>query len=264
MTFIDWLRYSVSEIRSNGATGVHSAADELFWGARDRFRRLAPLTSSTKSVSIGPHTVDIHNRTVGEFDHIRAIHNESPNIEHFCRHLTPDDCVWDVGSNIGVYTLFAATIGAETVAIEPWQENVETIEKNLALNDLQAHVVDRALAESAGPREFTLDNRATAGAGRGSLLSDWQHGDTITVKCVRGDELAGQNVPKPTVIKVDVEGAELSVLKGMDGILEGVRRIYCELHGVDDEAVHSLLLENGFNIEATPDESGCGILRAVR
>lgn len=168
-----------------------------------------------------------------------------------------------MGGNIGIYTLLTANKGAEVVTFEPWLENAATIERNLRRNELKARVVPKALFDENSPREFTLDERETPGSGRGSLLDGWQNGESRTVECVRGDTEVSRNcLPRPTVVKIDVEGAELEVLKGLGDLLDDVRMVYCELHGVNDQAVRDLLQANGFEIEADLEDTRCGIVRA--
>lgn len=263
MTFVDWVNNSADDVRRDGLDGAKRAAKELWYGARDRCRRFHSITPNSRTLSVGDVTVEIQQKHVGEFDQIRAHHNESWMAEDLVDELRPTDCFWDVGGNIGLYTLLAAESGAEVVVFEPWLENAATIERNLRRNDLSAHVIPKALASKSGPREFTLDERETPGSGRGSLIDEWQDGRTQMVECIRGDEaIECDELPTPSIAKIDVEGAELEVLEGLGNLLDDIRVLYCELHGIDDSAVREFLRSNEFEIEADTEDTGCGILRA--
>lgn len=263
MTFIDWVHHSTDDVRRNGLDGAKRAAKELWYGARARLRSFHWITPNVRTLTVGDVSVEMEQKHVGEFDQIRGHHNEAWLANNLVEELQPTDCFWDIGGNVGLYSLLAAECDAEVVTFEPWLENAATIERNLHRNDLSARVIPKALASEGGPREFTLDERETPGSGRGSLLDDWQDGRTQIVECVRGDTaIERDELPTPTVAKIDVEGAELEVLEGLGDRLTEIQLLYCELHGIDDSEVQTLLRAEGFEIEADTDETGCGILKA--
>lgn len=263
MSFREWVNNSATSINKNGLEGVRSSLVELWYGIRSRARRIHWLTPNSRTITIDNISVEIQQKYVGEFDQIRAHHNESWMAHDLIEELHTDDCFWDVGGNIGIYSLLAAELGSNVVVFEPWLENAATIERNLHQNGHSARVIPKALADECGPHEFTLDERQTPGAGRGSLLDSWQDGEKRTIECVRGDvEYNRNDLPAPTVIKIDVEGAELDVLEGLGDLLQNIRVIYCELHGINDDEVRNLLRSEGFNIEADLDETKSGIIRA--
>lgn len=263
VTFVDWVKHSTDDVRRDGFDGAKRAAKELWYGARARVRSFHWVTPDSRTISVGDITVEMQQKYVGEFDQIRAHHNEAWLANDLVEELDSDDFFWDIGGNAGLYTLLAAECGADVVTFEPWLENAATIERNLRRNDLSARIIPKALAGEGGPREFTLDERETPGSGRGSLRDDWQDGRTQTVECIRGDmAIERDGLPSPTVAKIDVEGAELEVLEGFGDYLSDIQTLYCELHGFDDSAVRSLLRDQGFEIDADTDKTQCGILRA--
>lgn len=263
MTFVDWVHQSIDDVHRDGLDGAKQAAEELWYGARARARSFHWITPDTRTLSVRDVSVEMQQKHVGEFDQVRAHHNESWLANDLVDELRPTDDFWDIGGNVGLYSLFAAECGADVVAFEPWLENAATIERNLRRNDLSARVVPKALAEEGGDREFTLDERGTPGSGCGSLLGDWQDGQTHIVECVRGDVAIDRDgLPVPSVVKIDVEGAEHEVLEGFGEYLTEIDLLYCELHGIDDAAVRSLLRDSGFEIEADTDKTECGIIRA--
>lgn len=273
MTFVDWIRNSRGAISEQGLDGVPVAAAEFYRGvvrrARRRARRFHWLTPDTRTLDVRDHSVTIQQRTVGEFDHVQAFRNERPMLADLADSIGPGDVFWDVGANVGTYSLFASAAGAEAVAFEPFPENATAIRENAALNGAdEVSVCELALSDEAGEHRLALDPRECAGGGRGSLLDDWTDGTTtIDVQCVSGDEaIADLGVEPPSVVKIDVEGAERRVLRGLAGTLErgDCRAVYCELHHVEDEAVRELLRDQGFTIDVPADATTAGVLGATR
>jgi FkbM family methyltransferase len=144
--------------------------------------------------------------------------------------LRSDDVVYDVGANVGIYTVLTGKVldcGA-IVAFEPFPPNREELERNLALNDSDAEVIGVALDDDADEAPFTSPSGREAGCGIASIQRD-DSGEFV-VETAPADALVGDEVPPPDAVKIDVEGAELRVLEGMDDALSGVRCLLCEVH----------------------------------
>jgi FkbM family methyltransferase len=162
------------------------------------------------------------------------------------RHLVhPGDVVYDIGANLGLYSRFLVTcLGAErVVAFEPVAENRALLAHNLAIGGIadRVTVLDVALADEDGSAEFQLDDMqstsgtlsAVTGGGASEGRRNLGLGPlTRKVSCRRLDSLLAEGLPRPDVIKLDVEGAEALVLAGADQILRGAApRLVVELHG---------------------------------
>lgn len=273
MTFVDWARESRREVSKNGVGGVTTAAREFYAGIPRRIRRVLRrfhrLYPDERELTVDGYSIRVRQETIGEFDHIhQAFRNEHPMYRDLLAELGPDDVFWDVGGNVGYYTCFARQTGAETVVFEPLPRNVETIRYNLENNGIEGVTIDsRALFSERTTKTLFLDPRECAGGGRGSLLEDWTEGTSeLEVDCVVGDDLVADGErPAPTVLKVDVEGAEHDVLRGLNRALqESIRVVYLEPHGIDDDAVYDFLEDHGFTIRIEPDDTTAGVLKAVR
>jgi FkbM family methyltransferase len=153
--------------------------------------------------------------------------------------------VWDVGANVGFISLVAARLGARVYALEPSPENAQAVRDHASMNKVDIDVIEAAAAEVAGRADFLLvEERSWSHlADRGS------HGgteSTITVDVVRLDDLG---LPAPDVVKIDVEGSEGAVLRGMERTLAERRPvIICELHETNEE-VAALLEAAGYRLE---------------
>ncbi len=134
--------------------------------------------------------------------------------------LRPGMTFWDVGAHIGFFSLLAArlvTSAGRVEAFEPFPPNRVRLEASLVLNhatNVRVHPV--ALAAVSGT--------ASLHTGASSLMGSLVRGGrpSIPVRCARADD-AMLAIPAPDVVKVDVEGAELDVLRGAGGMLASVR-----------------------------------------
>lgn len=171
----------------------------------------------------------------GTHELTRATHmksGEPGTISWLCRHLREGDVVYDVGANIGVYTIFAAKrVGPEghVYAFEPHAGNTRSLLRNVAANELtdRVSVISCALDQRTHFADFLYDD-LTAGAGMSGLASGLRaHGRHPTsATCTELkfttsiDTLVSEGVVRaPDLVKIDVEGAEAGVVRGMDAVL---------------------------------------------
>jgi FkbM family methyltransferase len=133
--------------------------------------------------------------------------------------------VVEVGANMGTLTVpLAAALaqqGREMLVFEPQPVIFQQLCANLALNGLMnVKALPYACGKENGAVQFAVpDYRALGNFGAASMhASPVAATRTETVQCVRLDDLVGS--AKVGVIKIDVEGFELSVLQGCVGILE--------------------------------------------
>lgn len=130
-----------------------------------------------------------------------------------CSRLQEGDIVLDIGANVGNHTLYLAGVGrARVLAFEPNRHLADAICRSVALNDFQDRVQVNALGvgECSGVASFDKEVPENLGA---QALTVGQG----TIEVVALDE---QQIDRPVrMMKVDVEGMELSVLKGAEAII---------------------------------------------
>jgi FkbM family methyltransferase len=153
--------------------------------------------------------------------------HEFPEMAFVLHALGPGQLFVDVGANAGSYTLLAAGVsGASCVAIEPVPATFARLVANVRLNKLEERVrcLNIGLADVSGELAFVVDedtvNRVATGGERPGSLA------TVSVRTL--DEVLGGE--RPSVLKVDVEGYELAVLRGGSRCLA-------------DPVLHSLIVE---------------------
>ena len=173
-----------------------------------------------------------------------------------------DDVFYDIGSNIGLYALYAAErIGPEgfVYAFEPHVVTAKSLFQNLANNACgkQIQVITSALHDTIG---FFPFNYATLTAGSsshqlGAPIDEFGRGFTpvavelkhsITVDCL----IESKIIRPATLIKLDVDGNESAVLRGTDLLLTNgpLRSIQVEVHPKDKLYVLQFMTDHGFNL----------------
>lgn len=132
-----------------------------------------------------------------------------------------DGVLYDIGANIGLYTLvFAATRTRSVHSFEPGATALSFLRRNVeqnALQDVRIHAV--ALTDHAGTCRFVLDEVTTAT----SHVADASE-PGVDVACADLDSYARDHrLPEPDLVKIDVEGHDMAVLRGMRGLLTRCR-----------------------------------------
>jgi FkbM family methyltransferase len=147
---------------------------------------------------------------------------------------------WDIGANIGLYSVYAAKErDCQVFAFEPSVFNLELLARSVYLNEVVDNVVivPLALAESTAPNLFNLTNVTWGGA-----LSAF--GDEIGYdgkrfrsvfnykwQGVSVDDAVGRlGIPKPEYIKIDVDGFEHHVLVGAQDTLKSIKSLIIEIN----------------------------------
>lgn len=167
--------------------------------------------------------------------------------------LSPGECFWDVGSNLGLHALTISKLcpDVSVIAFEPNPEMAELIRACCLRNSLTVEVVETALHDSESKETFFLHE---GNQGRSSL-HNWDSDpslQTIEVNAARADYLVETtNLRLPNVIKIDVEGHESQVLEGMRELLSRpqVHTVVFEDEKDETSKARKLLEDYGFKIQ---------------
>ena len=179
--------------------------------------------------------------------------------------LKPTDVFWDVGANVGAVTLVASRLCERVIAFEPDPRTLPLLADNIRRNERQnVEIVPAALGSAPGTA--ILHQAATMNTGMSSLIDDRSPTvGQISVDVLEADQLVRDRAElRPTVIKIDVEGAEHLVLRGARALLaEGTVRavIFEDRHGTEfqptNQAVVECLRDAGYRIEPLgPSDTG--------
>lgn len=159
---------------------------------------------------------------------------EAESMALFARLVSPQDTVIDVGGHIGYLSLyFAQLVGqrGQVIVFEPGPNNLPYTRANLRAKP-NVRLIETAVADFSGKVSFYIEDYTGQ---NNSLLSDYSRFDEnltnagmrgqmtksiVEVGCTTLDEFCAKlTVPPPSFIKIDVEGAELTVLRGMQQTL---------------------------------------------
>lgn len=142
--------------------------------------------------------------------------------------LRPDDVFYDVGAHIGLYTTIVASVlpPDQVVAFEPYDEFAVELERNLRELGLAATVVRAGIGPTDTQQEYDPVHRAAGAEG-----SNPTNGPTVEETNADAQVKTG-DLPQPTIVKIDVAGAENRVLQGMEDSLAdpACRLVFCEIH----------------------------------
>jgi FkbM family methyltransferase len=262
---------------------------------------LAPGFVHVEDVAAGPGSLKLVTfpdglrcYTHSSVEETEFIYNEVFVAREYLRHgvsLEDAACVLDVGANIGFFTLLAKreNPGAVVHAFEPIKETCEVLQRNVQLNRLEnVHVHNCAVgSEENARRAFTYyphmagNSTATPSLKEGQLnVMKSELGEALTEFLFRPETrlssvrvltafLAEQGIPSVDLLKIDVEGDELAVLRGIDAkAFALIRRVVIETHAPHlAQDACKVLKREGFTV--TYDEQmsvfpGIGGVYAIR
>jgi FkbM family methyltransferase len=218
--------------------------------------------------------------------------------------LRDGDCIFDVGANVGLFTLFAANAcrDATIYAFEPMPETFETLRLNARLHGLDAKLFQVGLSDAAGEAEFTFYPNFTTMSGRYADAADERE---VVKSIMQGDASAGlrsatqldeaeldevllgrlkservscrlltlsevireNGVERIDLLKIDAEKCEQEVLDGIDeSDWEKIRQCVVEVHDLDGrlERIRSVFEQRGFDVIVHAEGRGSYILYATQ
>lgn len=174
------------------------------------------------------------------------------------------DCVfWDIGANIGIYSLYAALkLNIKVLAFEPSAFNYYLLNRNIEINKMDEKILSLAIAFSDNTSfdSFYLKSTEVGGAlhGFGEAL-DWDGKPFLPVfkQGMVGlsidDFVEKFNPPFPNHIKIDVDGIENKIIKGAAKTISDKRlrslRMELNTKRADYQDVINTLLESGMRLQ---------------
>jgi amino acid adenylation domain-containing protein/FkbM family methyltransferase len=204
--------------------------------------------------------------------------------------LEPGDCVFDVGANVGLFSLFAAREAgeAEIFAFEPIPAIFDLLRLNALLWGLEARLFACGLSDVSGRAEFTYYPHVSILSGRFAdaaeerravlsflrnerrraegelseklieeLLAERLRAERVTCELrTISQVMADEGVERIDLLKVDVEKAELEVLSGIaEEDWPKIRQLVVEVHDIDGRlsAITRMLAERGFEVATGQD-----------
>ncbi|HVU08746.1 MAG TPA: FkbM family methyltransferase [Verrucomicrobiae bacterium] len=189
-----------------------------------------------------------------------------PDIQHLCAQLLkPGMTVMDVGANVGLLTRQFCRLAGKSgrvYSFEPDPLTFQFLEFNTR-SFANKELTQCAVSDNQEPALLHLNS--TSGTGN-SLLNKTQSTESISVPCVSLDEFLKQRGnPNVDVIKIDVEGAELGVLRGMRQTIVRLPDLklvveYCPKNlkgaGVTPRVIYDELISQRFRLQVIQFDGG--------
>jgi FkbM family methyltransferase len=170
----------------------------------------------------------------------KTFSTKEPETLEWIDSIPKDSILWDVGANIGLYSVYAAKkCNCRVWAFEPSVFNLELLARNIFTNGLidQVCIVPVALSDQLGASQMHMTTTEWGGALSTFGKDFGWDGKTIrqvfefqTLGLSMEDAMQRLAIPQPDYIKMDVDGLEHMILKGGANVLRGIKGILIEVN----------------------------------
>lgn len=165
-----------------------------------------------------------------EANRVRFLDDESKFLKDLLDNLTGTDVLFDIGACIGIYSLHAAPYCKQVISFEPEPAFRNHLAKNIAINMVSNITISPyAISDRSSTQNFFTDGVSGKSP---SLLNDgFQHELQVDARTL-DDIIENEKFEFPTIIKMDIEGAEILALRGMEKLFKicPPRLLFMELH----------------------------------
>lgn len=175
---------------------------------------------------------------------------KEPETLKWLDNIPGNDVLWDIGANVGLYSVYAAKKNnIKVYAFEPSVFNLELLARNVYINNLSTRItiLPIALSDVIGANLFKMSSTAWGGALSTFSKEYGQNGELldsvfqyVTLGMTMNAVVDILKIPLPQFIKIDVDGIEHIILSGGVNVLENVKSVLVEIN--DDfleQAEHS-------------------------
>jgi FkbM family methyltransferase len=180
-----------------------------------------------------PHSDDVSCLLLNE--HYELTHWFYPNIND-------NSIVVDVGAHVGAYTVRACRKAKLVISIEPFDGAIEALKQNLKLNKCNnVIIVQKAIADKRGY------NKLKVIPGQEAMASLSENGDIVVETDTLDNIIYSQSIDHIDFLKIDIEGAEKTAIKGMKHTLKITKNIMIEVRP-ETEYVIKEIEDTGFKL----------------
>lgn len=186
---------------------------------------------------------------------VETLRTKEPSTISWLESMSDSDILWDVGANVGMYTLWAAkNRGVKVYAFEAESQNYALLTQNIFLNELSESIkwFNAAIGDRVGAGELGLTEfMPGSSCHQFDVAADWQGKPknfeakqpcfVFTIDWL----MENCGLPQPTHIKIDIDGLEPKVIYGAIRTLRNVKSMLIEVNNTLPEHQQMLKLLAG-------------------
>lgn len=197
---------------------------------------------------------------------VETFYTKEPETLHWIEGFSDNEVLWDIGANVGLYSIYAAKKrNTKVYAFEPSVFNLTLLARNIHINNLTQNITIIPLALSKASKTALFQMGGDDGVAEGGACSSFDANFDFSGNPFKsdfsyqtvgmtGDVLCSLNiVPDPNYIKLDVDGIEHYVLAGLQHTLQKdtIKSILVECNDAFHEQaneISAILTANGFSL----------------
>ena len=209
------------------------------------------------------------------FERVQSLYTKEPEtlnwIDSFQPYNSEKIVFWDIGANIGLYSIYAALKfkNIEIISFEPSTSNTRILSRNISINNLEnkINIFPLALSDKENIISYFKETQFSEGGAisnfnsnidyRGQIVSENQIKNKYNLFGTSIDSLILNKILKiPNYIKIDVDGIEHLILKGAENLLKdkNLRELLIEMNPTYEkqyELISKIMEKNNFKKEAS-------------
>jgi len=189
-----------------------------------------------------------------------TVFTKEPTTVAWIKQMQPGEVLFDIGANVGSYSILAGVKGVKVYSFEPEAENYALLVKNMLLNGIEPNAYCLAISDEEKAGLLYGGKKEAGGACHsfgeqvGYDLAPRQAGFTQGCFGMPLDKMIENGLPHPHHLKIDVDGFEFKVIKGATNILaNGLKSILVEVNTNLDE--HNEMVRHLCELGFTYDEA---------
>ena len=220
----------------------------------------------TDVVCVNTKFGDLYFYNINEMTQYRAdtFFVKEPETLAWIESFTENSILWDIGANVGLYSCYAALAQKmNVIAFEPSPFNIELLARNILLNNMSHNIsiCTTPLSDVEQQGEFNMSccyngaSGATFGEKYGQDGEIMNNVSSVSLFGLSADSfIRSYHLEYPDYVKIDVDGIEHLILKGMENILSNTKLKSilvecCDLFDEQKKDVDKILSSHGFEIK---------------
>jgi FkbM family methyltransferase len=219
-----------------------------------KLKRIVDHWYGVRQLDFKEKKILIRTSTLREYEtRARSVAKEPDTVSWIKGNAATGSVLYDVGANVGAYSLIAGSLGMDVYAFEPTDYNVASLGINIRLNNLdhRISIIACALGAEAHVATFSLAD-TTSGSSQGFYEgSAVRAPHSARIPISRLDTVRETfNLPEPNAMKIDVDGGEVDVLVGAEKTLtrEALRTVLIESSNEHKERIVDLMKGYAFRL----------------